>query len=107
MPIWVFRILNAEGNVWIASHIGVFGPAFGAVDEDMGSIVVAPNGGDLRRPVLHERCQLSECFLLEQIVEGGGNRRHVVRLLYWIYVPERTARSKFTTASPLACTVTS
>src|SRR5262245_56060964 len=85
VSIRVFRILNTQGYVGIAPHVQVFGTAFGAVDDDMLSIVFTPYGRDLRRTVPHERRQLTECFLLEQIAEVLGNRGHFLRLLISLY----------------------
>src|SRR5215813_10905176 len=81
VPIWVFWILNAECNNRVASHIAVLHAAFGAVDDDMGSIEFTPYWRDLWGPVAHERRQLSERFLLEKIGEIFGNSAHMFQLL--------------------------
>src|SRR4030095_12904940 len=82
LSMCVFRILNAECNIRIAPHIAVFHAAFGAVDDDMGSVEFTPYGRDLWRPVAHERRQLSERFLLEKIGEIVGNSGHMFQLLH-------------------------
>src|SRR5215831_5553802 len=81
VPIGVFRVLNAECNYRVASHIAVFHAAFGAVDDDMGSIEFTPYGRDLWGPVAHECRQLSERFLLKKIGEIVGNSAHMFQLL--------------------------
>src|SRR5215831_9693885 len=48
VAVRIVGILDAEGNVRIAPHVSIFGPAFGAVDDNMRSVEFAPNGRDLR-----------------------------------------------------------
>src|SRR6516165_3731972 len=106
MPVRIIRILNTQSDYRIPPHVFIFSAALRTVDDNMFAVEFEPDRRDLRRTIAHESCELSERFLLKQIRKAVGNCAHLFPAPYSRFLG-RSVRSKFTTASPLAVTVTS
>src|SRR5687768_2669006 len=74
ISVGVLRVLERNGNLRIAPNVIVLHAPFCAVDAHMLAVVIDPNRGNLRCSILHERSQLAESLLHEEIAKIIRNR---------------------------------
>jgi len=73
IPIRILGILDADRNVGISPHVLILDAAFGAVQDHMRSIEIAPDGCDLRSSVFHHRSKMCEGALIKKVPKVRWN----------------------------------
>src|SRR5512141_1693215 len=69
ITIGLLRVLDGHRDFRTSLHVTVFGAAFGSIDQDILTIGVEPNGGDLWRAIGHDSPQIKKgfCVIFEKI----------------------------------------
>src|SRR5487761_80375 len=79
IAVRILRVLNREGDARVAAHILVLHAAEGGIEYDVLAVEVHPYGSYLWTAIGHNRGQIRECRLLQQVrvflrdVFGHGN----------------------------------
>ena len=80
IAVGIFRVHEGQGDAGIAADVFIFLTSLGGVEDDMVTIKVAPDGGDLRATVGHEGGEVGEGALLKQVAiffgDGCGSCGH-------------------------------
>src|SRR6266849_3428865 len=67
VAVRIRRVLQRNRNAGIAADVVVLDPALRRIESHIFSVVIHPHGSHLRAAVLHQRSEISERLLLEQI----------------------------------------
>ena len=74
ISIGIVRILKRDRHVGVPADVLVLHPAFGAVEADIVTIEVTPDGSHLRSSVFHHCRELAKRLLLENIAKILWNK---------------------------------